>query len=152
MSTTPDTNFVTANGLVVTPAANWTDDEEPAVQIYARRSDGHSVLANPVMLECADTCYDDSIPMPADKAIVFVDNHDLQRGHAGDEGTLSHKNGALYELANVFMLAWPYGYPMLMSSYALMATVLIRPGSDTRVRSRTGKAAISFDPSNVNVA
>ncbi|MGD9265119.1 MAG: alpha-amylase family glycosyl hydrolase, partial [Lysobacterales bacterium] len=59
----------------------------------------------------------DSDFLPADKAIVFVDNHDLQRGHAGDEGTLSHKQGALYELANVFMLAWPYGYPMVMSSY-----------------------------------
>ena len=55
--------------------------------------------------------------LPADKAIVFVDNHDLQRGHAGGEDILNYKDGELYDLANVFMLGWPYGYPMVMSSY-----------------------------------
>ena len=30
---------------------------------------------------------------------------------------LNYKAGPLYELANVFMLAWPYGNPMVMSSY-----------------------------------
>lgn len=55
--------------------------------------------------------------LPADQAIVFVDNHDIQRGHAGASEVLNYKSGARYELANVFMLAWPYGYPMVMSSY-----------------------------------
>jgi len=55
--------------------------------------------------------------LPADRAIVFVDNHDIQRGHAGASEVLNYKSGARYELANVFMLAWPYGYPMVMSSY-----------------------------------
>ena len=55
--------------------------------------------------------------LPSDKAIVFVDNHDVQRGHAGGEDILNYKDGALYDLANVFMLGWPYGYPMVMSSY-----------------------------------
>jgi len=55
--------------------------------------------------------------LPADKAVVFVDNHDLQRGHAGSEEILNYKDGELYDLANVFMLAWPYGYPKVMSSY-----------------------------------
>jgi len=55
--------------------------------------------------------------LPADKAVVFVDNHDLQRGHAGGENILNYKYGGLYDLANVFMLGWPYGYPMVMSSY-----------------------------------
>jgi len=55
--------------------------------------------------------------LPADKAIVFVDNHDLQRGHAGGEHTLTYKSGERYDLANVFMLSWPYGYPKVMSSY-----------------------------------
>jgi alpha-amylase len=55
--------------------------------------------------------------LPADKAIVFVDNHDVQRGHAGGEDILNYKDGDLYDLANVFMLGWPYGYPMVMSSY-----------------------------------
>ncbi len=55
--------------------------------------------------------------LPADKAVVFVDNHDLQRGHAGGDEILNYKDGDLYTLANVFMLAWPYGYPKVMSSY-----------------------------------
>ncbi|NJN59918.1 MAG: ATPase, partial [Leptolyngbyaceae cyanobacterium SL_5_9] len=54
---------------------------------------------------------------PSDKAIVFIDNHDKQRGHGGGGNYLTYKNGKLYELANVFMLAHPYGYPALMSSY-----------------------------------
>lgn len=52
--------------------------------------------------------------MPSDRAIVFIDNHDTQRA---DPSVLTYKDGALYELANIFMLAWPYGTPMLMSGY-----------------------------------
>ena len=55
--------------------------------------------------------------LPPDEAVVFVDNHDIQRGHAGSGHVLNYKSGRLYELANIFMLAWPYGYPMVMSSY-----------------------------------
>lgn len=55
--------------------------------------------------------------LPADKAVVFIDNHDLQRGHAGSKEILNYKSGELYDLANVFMLGWPYGYPKVMSSY-----------------------------------
>ena len=55
--------------------------------------------------------------LPGAGAIVFIDNHDIQRGHAGAGEVLNYKRGALYELANVFMLAWPYGTPMVMSSY-----------------------------------
>jgi alpha-amylase len=55
--------------------------------------------------------------LESDQAVVFVDNHDIQRGHAGSGHTLTHKQFRLYELANVFMLAWPYGYPKVMSSY-----------------------------------
>lgn len=49
-------------------------------------------------------------------AVVFVDNHDNQRGH-GSAAQVTHRNGALYDIANVYMLAWPYGYPKVMSSY-----------------------------------
>lgn len=56
--------------------------------------------------------------LPADQAIVFVDNHDIQRGHAGAGDVLNYKDGQRYDLAVVFMLAYPYGYPMVMSSYA----------------------------------
>ena len=55
--------------------------------------------------------------LPPDGAVVFIDNHDIQRGHAGAGDVLNYKNGELYELANVFMLGWPYGNPMVMSSY-----------------------------------
>ncbi|HEY0195678.1 MAG TPA: alpha-amylase family protein [Kofleriaceae bacterium] len=56
--------------------------------------------------------------MPSHKAVPFTDNHDKQRGHAGGGSYLTYHDGARYDLANVFLLAWPYGYPVLMSSYA----------------------------------
>jgi alpha-amylase len=52
--------------------------------------------------------------MPADKAVVFVENHDTQRGGGG----IGYRDGDVYRLANVWMLAQPYGYPKVMSSYA----------------------------------
>lgn len=56
--------------------------------------------------------------LPADKAIVFVDNHDIQRGHAFGDEVVNYKDGRRYDLAVAFMLAHPYGYPLVMSSYA----------------------------------
>ncbi|MGW4818179.1 alpha-amylase [Streptomyces sp. NPDC004227] len=44
---------------------------------------------------------------------VFVDNHDTERNGS----TLNYKNGSNYTLANVFMLAWPYGAPDINSAY-----------------------------------
>ena len=44
---------------------------------------------------------------------VFVDNHDTERNGS----TLNYKNDAAYTLANVFMLAWPYGAPDVNSGY-----------------------------------
>jgi alpha-amylase len=55
--------------------------------------------------------------LPSHSAIAFVDNHDNQRGH-GSGDPLTFRERPLYELAVVFMLAWPYGYPQIMSSYA----------------------------------
>lgn len=55
--------------------------------------------------------------LPSTEAVVFVDNHDNQRGHGAGGGVLMHRDGALYELAVVFMLGYPYGYPRVMSSY-----------------------------------
>lgn len=51
--------------------------------------------------------------IPADKAVVFLENHDTQR-----QGGIGYRDGAAYRLANVWMLAQPYGYPSVMSSYA----------------------------------
>ncbi|MFF0202651.1 alpha-amylase family protein [Streptomyces sp. NPDC005017] len=44
---------------------------------------------------------------------VFVDNHDTERNGS----TLSYKDNANYTMANVFMLAWPYGAPDINSGY-----------------------------------
>ena len=49
-------------------------------------------------------------------AVVFVANHDNQRQNTSN--IITHKDGGnLNNLAHVFMLGWPYGYPKVMSSY-----------------------------------
>jgi len=63
--------------------------------------------------------------MPNDNSVVFIDNHDTQRG----EALLTYKNGNVYELANVFMMAHPYGYPKVMSSYYFSGHDQGPPGS-----------------------
>ncbi|KDR18093.1 hypothetical protein L798_07788, partial [Zootermopsis nevadensis] len=51
-------------------------------------------------------------------ALVFVDNHDNQRGHgAGGASILTYKEPKLYKMAVAFVLAYPYGYPRVMSSF-----------------------------------
>ncbi|XP_044288528.1 pancreatic alpha-amylase-like [Varanus komodoensis] len=56
--------------------------------------------------------------MPTDKALVFVDNHDNQRGHgAGGASILTFWDPRLYKMAVAFMLAHPYGFTRIMSSY-----------------------------------
>ena len=52
--------------------------------------------------------------LPTDVAGVFVDNHDTERN--GE--TLSYKDGKVYDLAQIFTLAWPYGVPAVQSGYA----------------------------------
>ncbi|SMF26375.1 carbohydrate-binding module family 20 domain-containing protein [Pseudobacteriovorax antillogorgiicola] len=52
----------------------------------------------------------------SDQAVVFVSNHDDQRQYP--ERTLTYKDvGNLYYIAEIAMLAYPYGYPKVMSSY-----------------------------------
>jgi alpha-amylase len=46
-------------------------------------------------------------------ARTFVDNWDTERNGS----TLNYKYGATYTLANVYMLAWPYGSPNVYSGY-----------------------------------
>lgn len=55
--------------------------------------------------------------IPSEKAWVFIDNHDRERGHGGS-GTIHYNdpNGA-QNLATVFMLAHPYGTPKVHSSF-----------------------------------
>ncbi|MBG0817691.1 carbohydrate-binding module family 20 domain-containing protein [Planomonospora sp. ID82291] len=53
------------------------------------------------------------LSVPGDRAVTFVDNHDTERNGS----TLNHKYGDTYRLANVFMLAWPYGTPRVYSGF-----------------------------------
>jgi alpha-amylase len=55
--------------------------------------------------------------IPSDKAVTFLENHDTQRS-----GGISYRDAASFRLANVWMLAQPYGYPSVMSSYAFDLT------------------------------
>ena len=52
--------------------------------------------------------------VPSADAVSFVDDQDTER----DGGALYYADGADYVLANVFMLAWDYGTPMVLSDYA----------------------------------
>lgn len=56
--------------------------------------------------------------LPAHLAQVFTDNHDNQRGHGAGSGCIvDHRDGQVHVLANIFALAYPYGYPSVISSY-----------------------------------
>jgi alpha-amylase len=55
--------------------------------------------------------------MPSDKAVVFLENHDTQR-YSG----IGYRDGVAFRLANVWMMAQPYGYPSVMSSYGFDRT------------------------------
>lgn len=49
-------------------------------------------------------------------AVTFVANHDNQRQNTSN--IVTHKDGMnINNIAHVFMLAYPYGYPQVMSSY-----------------------------------
>jgi alpha-amylase len=89
----------------------------------------------------------DSAPYigPSDKSVVFVDNHDSQRGHVGTGLILSYKRGAVYALANVFMLAWPMGYPRVMSSFVFSDTEA-GPPSDSQGHTNSIYSAGSDSP------
>jgi alpha-amylase len=50
--------------------------------------------------------------MPSEKAVVFLQNHDTQH-----QCGLGYRHGDVFRLANVWMLAQPYGYPSVLSSY-----------------------------------
>lgn len=54
--------------------------------------------------------------LPSDSVVVFLDNHDTQR-HTGSNGPLTYRDESLYDLGQIFMLAFPYGRPRIMSSY-----------------------------------
>jgi alpha-amylase len=53
--------------------------------------------------------------IPSDKAVIFLQNHDTQH----DCG-LSYRDAQTFRLANTWMLAQPYGYPLILSSFAFV--------------------------------
>ncbi|CAG0886066.1 unnamed protein product [Cyprideis torosa] len=53
---------------------------------------------------------------PGGDVVVFVDNHDNQRGYFTPT-PLTFRDARMYKMANAFMLAWPYGFPRIMSSF-----------------------------------
>ncbi|XP_059622266.1 alpha-amylase A-like [Phlebotomus argentipes] len=56
--------------------------------------------------------------LPSNRALVFVENHDNERGHgAGGANILTYKNGKIYRMAVIFNLAHSYGIPRIMSSF-----------------------------------
>uniref|UniRef100_A0A3Q2QVQ5 alpha-amylase n=1 Tax=Fundulus heteroclitus TaxID=8078 RepID=A0A3Q2QVQ5_FUNHE len=56
--------------------------------------------------------------MPNGKAVVFIDNHDNQRGHgAGGGSIVTFWDSKLHKMAVAYMLAHPYGQARIMSSY-----------------------------------
>ncbi|XP_055855012.1 alpha-amylase 1-like [Episyrphus balteatus] len=52
--------------------------------------------------------------LPTESALIFVDNHDLQRQNSY---TLNYKSPREFTAAYVFTLAHPYGIPRVMSSF-----------------------------------
>lgn len=70
-------------------------------------------LANGVFND-PETGGDRPLHVPADRAIVFVDNHDTERG----EANVTYRDPELYLIANVLMLADSYGTPVVYSGYA----------------------------------
>ena len=75
--------------------------------------------------------------IPSKDANVFVTNWDTARN---DGQAITYKDGALYPLANAFMLAYDYGTPRLLSDYRFSDRDAGAPGAtDTSV------AAVDFD-------
>ncbi len=81
--------------------------------------------------------------LPSDKSVVFVDNHDNQRGDN------LYYASASYELAVMFMLAHPEGYPVVMSSFGFDRTT--QNGRDAGPPSAgIGITASTFDASGAS--
>ncbi|MGF1653396.1 MAG: alpha-amylase family protein [Actinomycetales bacterium] len=59
--------------------------------------------------------WDDGL-LSSSNAVSFVANHDTARGEVGGR-VLTYKDGALFNLAQVFTLAYPYGNPVFTSEY-----------------------------------
>jgi alpha-amylase len=80
--------------------------------------------------------------MPHDKAVVFLQNHDTQH----DCG-IGYRDGQTFRLANVWMLAQPYGYPSILSSFVFVCPTgnSMGPPSDGAGWTLPVRCAASFE-------
>ena len=80
--------------------------------------------------------------LPTDKAVVFLQNHDTQHNCG-----ISFRHGDTFRLANVWMLAQPYGYTSILSSYAFDCPVgnAMGPPSDADGWTNPVTCATSFE-------
>jgi alpha-amylase len=80
--------------------------------------------------------------MPSNKAMVFLQNHDTQH-----QCGIGYKDGKVFRLANVWMLAQPYGYPSVLSSFAFDCPGgnTMGPPSDPGGITRSVTCATSFE-------
>lgn len=61
--------------------------------------------------------------MASNSSLVFVENHDNERGHgAGGDQILTYKDTKRYRMAVAFGLAHPFGISRVMSSFAFTDT------------------------------
>ncbi|KAG1680673.1 Pancreatic alpha-amylase [Nymphon striatum] len=54
---------------------------------------------------------------PSRSAVVFTDNHDSERDYACKYGLITERDPRAYKIGNAFALAWPYGFPKVLSGY-----------------------------------
>ena len=80
--------------------------------------------------------------MPSDKAVVFLENHDTQH----DVGRISYRDGQIFRLANVWMLAQPYGYPSILSSYAFQRPAENSMGPPSDAQGHTNDVSCAANP------
>ena len=52
-----------------------------------------------------------------DSAVVFLENHDLERRPPSETLLSLHVDPVMNRLGTVFLLTWPYGYPAVFSGY-----------------------------------
>ncbi len=84
--------------------------------------------------------------MPSDKAVVFLQNHDTQH-----QCGISYRDSSVFRLANVWMLAQPYGYPSILSSYAFDCPLgnAMGPPSDANGNTNAVTCASSLETATV---
>jgi alpha-amylase len=84
--------------------------------------------------------------MPSNKAVVFLQNHDTQH-----QCGIGYRDGDVFRLANVWMLAQPYGYPFVPSSYAFQCPGqnAMGPPSDANGNTHDVTCAASLETATV---